>query len=66
MKILLIKPGIALGDHIQPPLGIAYVASLLRIKNEVAVLDFGMMNREDARFIAELKRFSPDVVGFQC
>ena len=38
MKILLVKPGIALGDHIQPPLGIAYVASLLRKNNEVAVL----------------------------
>ena len=66
MKILLVKPGIALGDHIQPPLGIAYVASLLRKNNEVAVLDFGMMNREDSRFTAELKSFSPDVVGFQC
>lgn len=66
MKILLVKPGIALGDHIQPPLGIAYVASLLRKNNEVAVLDFGMMNREDSRFIAELKSFAPDVLGFQC
>ncbi|MDO8802801.1 MAG: radical SAM protein [Elusimicrobiota bacterium] len=66
MKILLIKPGIADGDHIQPPLGIAYLASRLREKNEVAVLDFGMMNRRDDLFTAELEKVKPDVVGFQC
>lgn len=66
MKILLVKPGIADGDHIQPPLGIAYLASRLRDKNDVAVLDFGMMNRRDDLFKAELAKFQPDVVGFQC
>ncbi len=66
MKVLLVKPGIALGDHIQPPLGIAYVASRLREKHEVAVLDFGMMDRKDGLFTGELRRFAPDVVGFQC
>ena len=66
MKILLVKPGIALGDHIQPPLGIAYLASRLREKNDVAVLDFGMMDRRDDLFTAELQKFAPDVVGFQC
>jgi len=66
MKILLIKPGIALGDHIQPPLGIAYLASRLREKNEVRVLDFGMMNRRDDLFKETVSGFAPDVVGFQC
>ena len=66
MKILLIKPGIALGDHIQPPLGIAYLASRLRGKHEVRVLDFGMLNRRDDLFTAALNDFLPDVVGFQC
>lgn len=66
MKILLVKPGIALGDHIQPPLGIAYLASLLRVRHEVRVLDFGKMQRRDALFSGTLKEFGPDVVGFQC
>ncbi len=66
MKILLIKPGIALGDHIQPPLGIAYLASSLREKHEVRVLDFGKMGRNDGLFTGMVKDFSPDVVGFQC
>jgi radical SAM superfamily enzyme YgiQ (UPF0313 family) len=66
MKVLLIKPGIALGDHIQPPLGIAYLASSLREKNEVQVLDFGMLDRRDDLFTAALEKFSPDVIGFQC
>lgn len=66
MKVLLVKPGIALGDHIQPPLGIAYLASRLRDKNEVTVLDFGKMGRRDDLFTATLERVGPDVVGFQC
>ncbi|MDD2805666.1 MAG: radical SAM protein [Elusimicrobiales bacterium] len=66
MKILLVKPGIAHGDHIQPPLGIAFLAARLRDANEVRVLDFGMLGRDDAKFLAAVKDFSPDIVGFQC
>ena len=66
MKILLVKPGIAHGDHIQPPLGIAFLASRLRDKNEVRVLDFGKLDRRDDRFLDSVKEFAPDVVGFQC
>ncbi|OGR63042.1 MAG: hypothetical protein A2X31_00575 [Elusimicrobia bacterium GWB2_63_22] len=66
MKVLLVKPGIALGDHIQPPLGIAYLASRLRDKHEVRVLDFGKMDRRDDLFAGALREFNPEVVGFQC
>ncbi|MDA8243097.1 MAG: radical SAM protein [Elusimicrobia bacterium] len=66
MKILLVKPGIALGDHIQPPLGIAYLAAVLRASNDVRVLDFGKMDRRDDLFSAEVRGFSPDIIGFQC
>ncbi len=66
MKILLVKPGIALGDHIQPPLGIAYLAAVLRASNEMRVLDFGKMDRRDDLFSAEVRGFSPDIIGFQC
>lgn len=66
MKILLVKPGIALGDHIQPPLGIAYIASCLRRKHEVRVVDFGKLRRSEDLFTEALKDFAPDLVGFQC
>lgn len=66
MKVLLIKPGIALGDHIQPPLGIAYLAACLRPAHEVRVIDFGKMGRDDAAFSAAVAEFAPDVAGFQC
>jgi radical SAM superfamily enzyme YgiQ (UPF0313 family) len=66
MKILLVKPGIALGDHIQPPLGIAYLAAVLRGRHEVRVLDFGKMGRRDDLFTEAVREFVPDVAGFQC
>lgn len=66
MKILLIKPGIALGDHIQPPLGIAYLAAVLRAANEVRVLDFGKIGRRDDLFAEAVREFAPDIAGFQC
>lgn len=66
MKILLIKPGIALGDHIQPPLGIAYLAAVLRAANEVRVLDFGKIGRRDDLFTEAVREFAPDIAGFQC
>lgn len=66
MKILLIKPGIALGDHIQPPLGIAYLAAVLRGANEVRVLDFGKIGRRDDLFVEAVREFAPDITGFQC
>ncbi len=66
MKILLIKPGIALGDHIQPPLGIAYLAAALRRDNEVRVLDFGKMGRREDLFTEAVREFAPDIAGFQC
>ena len=66
MKILLVKPGIAHGDHIQPPLGIAFLAARLRDGNDVRVLDFGMLGRDDGKFLAAVKDFAPDIAGFQC
>ena len=66
MKILLVKPGIALGDHIQPPLGIAYLAAVLRRDHEVRVLDYGKLGRDDGKYLAAVRGFAPDVAGFQC
>ncbi len=38
MKLLLVKP-YNLSDHIQPSLGLGYLASAVRDKAEVAILD---------------------------
>lgn len=66
MKILLVKPGIALSDHIQPPLGIAYLAAVLREKHDVRVLDYGKLGRRDDLFLEAVREFAPDIAGFQC
>ncbi|MFA6433121.1 MAG: radical SAM protein [Elusimicrobiales bacterium] len=66
MKILLVKPGTALADHIQPSLGLAYLAGSLLRSHEVEIIDFGKTGRREDLFKAALKRFQPDVVGFQC
>jgi len=46
-----------------PPLGLAYLASVLRKDNEVRIIDSDILDygMEDVR--RELKRFNPDIVG---
>lgn len=66
MKILLVKPGTRLTDHIQPSLGLAYLAGSLLRKHEVEIIDFGKIGRKEDLFRTALKRFQPDVIGFQC
>jgi len=66
MKVLLIKPGNRFSDHIQPPLGLAYIAACLRNEHEVRILDLPKFGRSIPLFRRKLEEFSPDVVGFQC
>jgi radical SAM superfamily enzyme YgiQ (UPF0313 family) len=67
MKILLVKPGTTLSDHIQPSLGIAYIAGVLLGKGHaVEILDFGKLGRREELFKEALRRSRVDVVGFQC
>ncbi len=66
MKVLLVKPGIKLGDHIQPPLGLAYLASCLRNEHSVKILDLPKYGRNIFIFKKILQQYKPDVIGFQC
>ena len=65
MKILLVKP-YNLSDHIQPSLGLGYLATSVRDRHEVNILDCikEKIKPEDfEKYIADKK---PDIVGFQC
>lgn len=65
MKVLLIKP-YKINDHIQPSLGLGYLAQSIRKNHDVRILDCIKENIKDERlFMPFLDRFNPDVVGFQ-
>lgn len=66
MNILLVKPGIKLGDHIQPPLGLAYLASCLQAEHDVKILDLPKFGRSSSVFKGTLEKYRPDIIGFQC
>ncbi len=66
MKVLLVKPN-NLSDHIQPSLGLAYLAQGIRDKHEVKIIDCikdNILPKEFGRRIVE--KYKPDLVGIQC
>ncbi len=65
MKVLLVKP-YNLSDHIQPSLGLGYLASCVREKHEVKILDCIKERVKTADFSEFLGRGKPDIVGIQC
>ncbi|MEC7640853.1 MAG: radical SAM protein [Nitrospinota bacterium] len=66
MKILLVKPN-NLSDHIQPSLGLAYLAQGVRSRHEVTILDCIKDNITPEEFGPRiLKLYQPDLVGIQC
>lgn len=64
-KVLLVKP-FNRSDHIQPSLGLGYLASVVRNKHNVAILDCIKDGMDLDGFAAFLKKHRPDVVGMQC
>lgn len=66
MNVLLVKP-YNLSDHIQPPLGLGYLANAIRGKTNVRLVDC-IKDRvtTPARLTDIVKKFKPDVVGIQC
>ena len=64
MKIILTKI-YNLSDHIQPPLGLGYLANSVRPKHDVVILDSIKENIKRDDFFSYLKDTSPDMVGFQ-
>ena len=65
MKVLLVKPNNK-SDHIQPSLGLGYLAAALRKDHEVRILDC-IKERISAGALADvIKDFKPDCFGLQC
>jgi len=65
MKVLLVKP-YNLTDHIQPSLGLGYLASAIRKDHKVEILDCIKERIKPSAFGGVLDNAKPDVVGIQC
>lgn len=65
MKILLVKP-YNLSDHIQPSLGLGYLATAVRDKANVEIIDCIKNKISIKRFGEIIYNYKPDIVGIQC
>jgi len=65
MKVLLAKP-YNLSDHIQPSLGLGYLATSVRDKHDVRILDCIKEKINVDRLGRFIKKYRPDVIGLQC
>lgn len=65
MKVLLVKPP-SMSDHIQPPVGLAYLAGAIQHEHSAAILDMLKTHMTDTEFCAYVQSGQFDVVGFQC
>jgi anaerobic magnesium-protoporphyrin IX monomethyl ester cyclase len=55
-----------MSDHIQPPLGLGYLAASVADRHQVAILDMLKTPLSDENFRRFLARGQYDLVGFQC
>jgi len=65
MKVLLIKPKY-ITDHIQPSLGLLYLAAQIQKSHEVVIHDCIKENTPVQKINHIIKEHQPDVVGIQC
>src|SRR3989338_3422609 len=65
MKVLLVKPS-NLSDHIQPSLGLGYLATAVRGQHEVRILDCIKERINVDRLGGIIRRYKPDLLGLQC
>ena len=65
MKVLLVKPP-SMSDHIQPPVGLAYLAGAIQHEHSAAILDMLKTRMTDEEFCGYVQSGQFDVVGFQC
>lgn len=65
MKILLVKP-YNRSDHIQPSLGLGYLAGVLRSRHTVRIVDCIKEGMALPGLIDTVKREVPEVLGIQC
>ncbi len=63
MRILLVKPTRDT-DGITPPLGLGYLATALRPKHEVKIIDGPKQRLNSPKFERILKDYRPEIVGF--
>ena len=62
MKVLLVKP-YNKSDHIQPSLGLGYLAASIRKSHDVRIVDC-IKEKADANRLGDfIKDFKPDVLG---
>ena len=66
MRVLLVKPN-NLSDHIQPSLGLAYLAQGIRSRYDVRILDCIKDGLSSTDVVAKvLEEYRPDLIGIQC
>lgn len=65
MKVLLAKP-YNRSDHIQPSLGLGYLATAIRSRHDVTILDCIKERMALDGFTEYVRRNRPDLVGLQC
>ena len=65
MKVLLAKP-FNMSDHIQPSIGLGYLASAIRKEHEVRLVDCIKDDLTIDKFMALLKEYNPEILGLQC
>ncbi|HAJ57679.1 MAG TPA: hypothetical protein DCL35_07960 [Candidatus Omnitrophica bacterium] len=65
MKVLLIKPH-STSDHIQPSVGLGYLATAIRRHGQVRILDCIKQKLPSIRIGEVIKNYRPDIVGMQC
>ena len=65
LNVLLVKPFMST-DEIQPPLGLGYLATTIRDRHEVSILDGIKENTSLEDFRDKIKKERPDVVCIQC
>lgn len=68
MKVLLVSPPYWSAVHsvvgvTSPPLGLAYIASMIREEHDVRIIDSAILNYGFKDVEREIKKFDPDVVG---
>ncbi|MDP2913080.1 MAG: radical SAM protein [Candidatus Omnitrophota bacterium] len=65
MRVLLVKP-YNLSDHIQPSLGLGYLATALRQDHDVRIVDCIKEKIDAGKLEKIIRRDRPDVLGMQC
>lgn len=65
MKVMLIKPA-NLHDHIQPSIGLGYLATQIRNIHDVRIVDCLKSRLSDDQMTRIFKEYEPDVIGCTC